>query len=239
MNMNTIYRGSLTKIVSWTLICTLLSSCATPQQHDPMVAAERKKFETRNTYIEGVGAGMVIGAVVGGVIGAGVSVLAHQSPVTGLIGGAAAGGLIGAGAGAGFAHKRVQERKAALAQEGTLNDEIADARSARSAAREYNNMLSQRLDNEQIEANQRAGALSDSKAVLNDLDREIEREKQYIAGAQSSSMSDSDRRDLGIEIQGLEGEQTQLENNINRLRGSGVIVPSRTSEEVGVTQNAN
>jgi hypothetical protein len=179
---------------------------------DPQVRRARQKFESRNTYAQGILGGAAIGAGIGALLGA-LSAAARNGDIGK---GAGAGALIGAGAGgiAGkqYADEKVRQRRAYLAREQALDNAIKNARSTRLAAREFNHVLAARLRNAQQQS--APGTLADARSVQSALNREIVRQRQVLA---KRDLTQEDRGKLGEEIEGLIREQQQLQSNVNRL----------------------
>ena len=182
---------------------------------DPTVRRARAKFESRNTYAQGVIGGATIGAAIGAILGGLIAASQKQNVAQG----AGVGALIGAGtggiAGHQYADQKVRQRREYLAREQALENAIKNSRSTRLAANDFNRVLASRLRDARQQS--RAGTLADARAVQSALNREIARQRQTLA---NTVMSGPNRSELNSEIQGLVREQRQLQSNIDRFGGS-------------------
>lgn len=186
---------------------------------DPTVRRARAKFESRNSYAQGVIGGATIGAAIGALLGGLYAASRKQNVAQG----AGIGALIGAGtggiAGHQYADQKVRQRREYLAREQALENAIKNSRSTRLAANDFNRVLASRLRDARQQS--RAGTLADARAVQSALNREIARQRQTLA---NTAMSGPNRSELSAEIQGLVKEQRQLQSNIDRFGVSGPSV---------------
>jgi uncharacterized protein YcfJ len=200
------------------LITAVALSTASAATGDPTVRRARAKFETRNTYAQGVIGGATIGAAIGAILGGLYAASQHQNVAQGAGVGALIGGGAGGIAGANYADQKVRQRREYLAREQALENAIKNARSTRVAANDFNRVLTGRVRDTRQQS--RAGTLADARAVQSALNREITRQRQTLA---NTTMSATNRSELNAEIQGLVKEQRQLQSNIDRF---GVSTPS-------------
>ena len=199
-----------------TAICgsLLFSSCASISGGDPKVHEARGKFETRQTYAQGIVGGAVAGAAAGALIGAltggdNRGEAAARGAMIGAAGGGLAGGI--------YADEKVRQRAQYARAEDGLDKAIANAKSTRQAATSFNNTLEGRLRDVRADQNALNGTLADSRAVLKSIDRELENQRGNLANAKAANLSQNDRYKLSSEIQGLQSQKTRLERNIRRL----------------------
>ena len=199
------------------------SSCASISGGDPKVHEARGKFETRQTYTQGIVGGAFAGAAAGALIGALTGGENRgEAAATGAMIGAAGGGI----AGGIYANEKVRQRAQYARAEDGLDKAIANAKSTRQAAASFNNTLEGRLRD--VRADQKAlnGTLADSRAVLMSIDRELEYQRKNLANAKAANLSQSDRNKLSSEIQGLQSQRTRLERNIRKLAPDNSDAPS-------------
>lgn len=199
-----------------TLLCAgiLLPSCASPTGGDPMVHAARGKFESRNTYTQGIVGGAVAGAALGAVAG---MLLDRDNRAQGATRGALIGGTGGAVAGGVYANEKVRERQHYARAEDSLDKAIANATSTRKAAAEFNATLEGRLRGARANQKSLNATLADSRSVLNSVDRELSNQRSNLAEAQANNLTPADRNKLSNEINDLQSQKTRLQNNIRKL----------------------
>jgi uncharacterized protein YcfJ len=203
----------------WISLITAIALCnADAATSDQTVRRARAKFESRNTYAEGIIGGATIGAAIGALLGGLYAASQHQNVAQGAGVGAIIGAGTGAVAGKNYADQKVRQRREYLAREQGLENAIKNARSTRLAANDFNRVLASRLRDARQQST--TGTLSDARAVQSALNREIARQRKLLA---SAAMSVSNRSELNAEIQGLVKEERQLQSNIDRF---GTTLPS-------------
>lgn len=202
------------------ITCILLMSAiaAHAAPSDPAVRRARSKFESRNTYAQGIVGGAAIGATIGALLGGLVAASQKQNVAQGAAFGAVMGAGAGGIAGKQYADQKVRERQEYLARERDLDHAIKNARSTRLAANEFNRVLAARL--REAREQSPSATLADARAVQAAINREIARQRKALAGI---ATSDSNRNELNAEIEGLLREQQQLQSNIDRF---GTTLPS-------------
>lgn len=203
---------SLTLVRCISLFTATALSTASAATGDPTVRRARAKFESRNTYAQGVIGGATIGAAIGALLGGLYAASQKQNVAQGV----GIGALIGAGtggiAGHQYADQKVRQRREYLAREQALENAIKNARSTRLAANDFNRVLNSRVRDAWQQS--RAGTLADARAVQSALNREIARQRKALA---NTGISGQNRNELNAEIQGLVREQRQLQSNIDRF----------------------
>lgn len=207
--------------VRLTLCCALalqFSACATATRNTTRVHQARNQFQSKVTYVQGIGLGAVIGAVAGAALG-GLQVGGGRvgwNP-RGAATGAAIGGLSGGTLGGLYAHQKVQQRRYYQGVEGTLDEAIARASTARREATQFNEVLSEELRSVRADARSQRAALNDARAVAQSLNGEIRQQQSNLAQARNLGVSPAERDRLESEIVGLQAERRQLEGYIDRL----------------------
>lgn len=191
----------------------VVSSCAT-STGDPSVYQarqdfqSRKKFETKNTYTQGILLGSLVGAAAGAVIGA-----QNDRAVEGAL----AGGALGAGGGALYANHKVKQREEYAGKEYNLQVAIKNASSTRAAARKFNDVLASKIGAARADKASLEGTLASSRHVMKGLDQELATQKQALVDARAANLKSSDRSRLSSEIRGLQVQRNRLQDNIGKL----------------------
>ncbi len=190
-----------------------LSSCATTTGDPSVYQAKRefqgrKKFETKNTYTQGIVGGAILGSLVGGVIGA------HNDHA---LEGALIGGAAGAGGGALYADHKVKQREQYAGREYNLQVAIKNASSTREAARKFNDVLASKVTTARADRASLDGTLASSRDVMNGLDQELATQRQALKDARAANLGSADRSRLSSEINGLQTQRNRLQDNIEKL----------------------
>jgi hypothetical protein len=191
-------------------------SCVAPGS--PRVSQARQEFKTRTTYLQGIGLGALGGAAIGGLTnglkigpgGIGFNAEdAKRGAAYGAAGGAVAGGL--------YAHHVVEQRRQYQQAEGALDQAIAQAKSTKNATSDFNQVLASELRTLKAGDARLQGTISDANAVLRSVNGEINSKRQLLAVARSQGVSRSEQDQLRTQIDGLEGERSQLQEYIDKL----------------------
>jgi hypothetical protein len=206
----------LSRQVALLIVVIACVSCAAVGPRNPNVAHAKRTFETRKTYAQGILGGAAIGAI-GGVFSGfrpgrdGGYVFDKDQAVQG----AAAGAAIGAVAGGMQAHRVVQARQDAAARAQLLENAISQARSTRGAASDFNRTLSREVAAMRKGDEAVAGTLADARAVLGEVQSDLAASRYRLTTAQA--VSSAQRQQLAAQVNGLEGEKSELVGLINLL----------------------
>ena len=208
MNKIYLFRLAVTGCVTFALV-----SCAAPG--DPKVSQARDKFESRNTYAEGIGIGAAGGAAAGALIGGfsnGKKFEANRAAI-----GAGAGAVAGAATGGAYANQKVQERRAYQRADTGLENAIAQAKSTKKAAAKFNVVLAAEVRKTKAGDADLEGTIHDAEKVLGSIQKEVANQKETLQQAREQGISLTARNELRREIDALGDEESQLNTSIARL----------------------
>ena len=215
------------------LVVTMIfsSSCSqNPSSGGSVVAGTRKEFQARKTYTQGIVGGSLLGAGLGLLAG---GLLGDDGwDPDGALAGAGIGAVSGGVAGGIFANEKVKQRQEYANAEKSLDSAIADAVSTRDAAIKFNEALESQLAVARSKRGALQGTLSDSRAVLAELDREIKTQKANIrvvttTETTTTPISAASAARLQKEISSLEAQRSRLARNIKVLtpNSPGEVAP--------------